>query len=64
MKKNLQITMVAIALVAIAAMLFLQKKNPLITKEAVTAYKTHEIRTADGLRMVYMPGGSFIMGSS
>lgn len=53
-----------IALVAIAAMLFLQKKNPLITKEAVPAYKTHEIRTADGLRMVYMPGGSFIMGSS
>ena len=53
-----------IALVAIVAMLFLQKKNPLITKKAAVIYKTHEIRTEDGHRMVYMPGGSFIMGSS
>ena len=53
-----------IALVALVAMLFLQKKNPLITKKAAVIYKTHEIRTEDGHRMVYMPGGSFIMGSS
>ncbi|HIC20132.1 TPA: hypothetical protein EYO77_18685, partial [Candidatus Poribacteria bacterium] len=50
-----------IALVAIAAVLFLQKQNPLIVTKI---YKTHEIRTEDGHRMVYMPDGDFIMGSS